>query len=183
MTSSLFDCATSSSRTTRMSAQVPISIPVVLPTPRFNTHLDPADIDVLKKKLSDSQERQKNILLEVGQPNPYITIVAAFEHALHEGSATALTKPLRTQLEADGERRMTAATRRKYVLVVARLSSLLSATPSVCSPAMVTVPSRVPSTTLLNVAISSPVPTLGAHSSPALLSRSSGALSFQLEVT
>ena len=67
-----------------MSAQAPISIPMVSPTPPFNIHLDHAEMDFLKKKLSDSQERQKNILLEAGQPNPDVTIVAAMEQVLRE---------------------------------------------------------------------------------------------------
>ena len=58
------------------------------------------------------QGKAKNILLEEGQPNPYITIVVALEQALHEGCGKALTKPLRPQLQADSERRMVWSTHR-----------------------------------------------------------------------
>ena len=47
-----------------MSAQRQITSPMVSPSPPFNIYLDPADLDFLKKKLSDSQESQMNILLD-----------------------------------------------------------------------------------------------------------------------
>ena len=103
------------------------------------------------------------------------------EQVLHEGSGTALTKPLRTQLQADRERRM--ARRRKEVIVPSRLSSLLSPTPSVGSRTMVTVPSTELSKTIVDVVASSSVPTLSAQAPSALQSGSPGAPSIQLEAT
>ena len=87
-----------------MSAQAPISCQFVAPINPFKIHLYPAEMDFLKKKLGDSQKRQKNILLEARQPNPNSTIVEALDRALHQGSAMALTKPLQMQLQADPER-------------------------------------------------------------------------------
>ena len=159
-----------------MSAQAPSSCPLVAPIHTFNIHLDPADMDFLKNKLGDSQERHKTILLEAGQANPYIPIVTALQRALHDGSASALTKPLQTQLQRERERQMVASIHRKEVIVPSKLSSLLSATSSAGSP----VPSTVPSTTLLDVGVSSPVPMLSAQSPQALLTGSAGALSPQL---
>ena len=140
-------------------------------------------MDFLKNKLSDYQESEKNILLEKDQPNPYGTLVGAPERAFRAGSAMALSKPLRTQLQKDRELRMMATTRPKEVLVVSRHLSMLSPTPSRGRPVIGRVPLTVPSTTLLGVVISSPVPTLSAQSPPALLSRSPGALSLQMEGT
>ena len=45
-----------------LSAQAPISCPIVAPALPLNIQLDPADTDFLRKKSGDSQERQKNIL-------------------------------------------------------------------------------------------------------------------------
>ena len=65
-----------------MSAQAPITSPIVASTHPFNVHLDPADMDFLKKKAKQCHPRQKNALLSEGQANPYITTVAAVEDAL-----------------------------------------------------------------------------------------------------
>ena len=114
------------------------------------------------------------------QSDPYVKIVATLEEALHEGSATALTKPLRTQLHTDREQRMRACAPKKEVLVPQRLLSMLWPTPSTGSPVMVTVPSTVPSTISLDVVTSSTVPALSAQSQSALVSGSPGAPSIQL---
>ena len=82
-----------------MSAQAPIVSSVVAPTQSFNVHLDLADVDFLKKA-EDSNEREKYIQLGEGQTNPYIKIVSALKKSLREGTGTALTKPLRTQVQA-----------------------------------------------------------------------------------
>ena len=87
-----------------MSAQARISSPMVSHPPSFNVHLDPAAMDFLKQKLCDSHERQNNILLEAGHPNPYVTVVEVLEQALHEATAAALSKPLRPQPQTDRER-------------------------------------------------------------------------------
>ena len=139
-------------------------------------------MNFLKKNSEEFKQRQKNTLLPEGQSNPYVKIVAAFEHALHEDSATPLSKPLRTHLQADRERRMNV--RRKQVLVAPGLKNLLSPMPSVGSPLMVSVPSTVPSTILLDVTISSAVPTLSAQSSQALPTGSPGHFRFScMQVT
>ena len=72
-------------RQSTMSGQATLSSPMTSPTPPFNIHLDPSDMNFLKKKLSNSQERQKNVLLEASQPNPFVTRIAVLEQALHEG--------------------------------------------------------------------------------------------------
>ena len=77
-----------------MSAQSSISSRNLAPSPSFNIHLDPAEMDFLKKKLSDSQERQKNVFLEAGRLIPNVAIVADLERPLHDGSSMALSKPL-----------------------------------------------------------------------------------------
>ena len=106
------------------------------------------------------QGKAKECSGEEGKTDRYVKIFAALEQALGEGSATALTKPLRTQLKVDRERLMSAVTRRKEVVVAPRLLSMLSSTPSEGSPTIVTVPSTLPWTTPLDVAVSSPVPPL-----------------------
>ena len=47
-----------------MSVQDPISSPMARTSPPFNFDLDSGDLDLLKKKLGDSQDRQKKILFE-----------------------------------------------------------------------------------------------------------------------
>ena len=74
--------------------------------PQFKVHLDPDDMDFLKKESEECKGRQKNALVSEWQTEPYVKIVAPLEQALDEANATALTKPLRTQLQADHERRM-----------------------------------------------------------------------------
>ena len=98
-----------------MSVQIPISIPLLSPTPHFNIYLD-----------------------------PYIIIVAVSELALSEGSATALPKPLRTQWQSDSERRMSGGTGMKEVPEGPKLLSMLSTTPSAGRPLMTIVPSTIP---------------------------------------
>ena len=72
-----------------------------------NIHLDPADMDFLKRKSDECKGTQNNAPLSEAQVDPYIKIVVVLEQALREGSATVLTKSPRTQLQADRERRMT----------------------------------------------------------------------------
>ena len=164
-----------------MSAQTHIASPIIAPSPAFNTHLYLADMEFLKQKLTDCQERQKNTLLSEGQSNHYIKIVATLEQALREGSAIELTKPMQTQLQTDPDRRTSSTTRRKEVVVSSRLLNLLSTTASAGSTVLATVPSTVPSTNPINVFISPPLPTLSAQSSEALPTGSPGALALQLE--
>ena len=133
-------------------------------------------MDFLKKKLRDSQERQKNVLFEAGQLYPNDTIVAALERAFQDGSAMAITKPLQKQFQTERERPMTA--RRKKVLVTPRLLNLLSSTPSEDSPLMINVPSRI----LISVVTSSPVSTLNVQSPQAPPIGSPGALPFELDL-
>ena len=69
-------------------------------------------MEFLNKKVEDCKGRQGNVLLEEGKVNPYIKIMAALEQSLREGTGTALTKPLRTQLQADREKRLSVGTRK-----------------------------------------------------------------------
>ena len=85
-------------------AQAPISCPILAPIQPFNIQLDSGDMDFLRKKSGDAQERHKNILLKAGQPNLNVTIVAALRRGWHDGSAMAFNKPLQKQLQADRER-------------------------------------------------------------------------------
>ena len=77
-----------------MSAQRPISCSTVSAPLPFNVHLDPADLDFLKKRAEECKEKQKNPLLGEGQANPYVKIVATLEQSLREGRGTAFTKPV-----------------------------------------------------------------------------------------
>ena len=113
-----------------MSAQAPISSPILALTPHFNVQLDPADMDFLKKKSEPCKTRQKNALLSEGQIDPYGKIFAALEQALREGSGSALPNLLRTQLQTDRETGMTAGARKQEVVLAKRLVSMLSLTPS-----------------------------------------------------
>ena len=47
---------------TTMSVQVPISSPVLSPTPSFNTHLNLADVELLKRKLEECKGKRENAL-------------------------------------------------------------------------------------------------------------------------
>ena len=98
-----------------MSAEGPIPSSMVSPTPSFNAHLDLADVDFLKKKAEECKEKQKHPLLGEGQANPYAKIVAALEQSLSEGTGTALSKPLRAQLQATREKRLSGGTRKQIV--------------------------------------------------------------------
>ena len=149
--------------------------------PPFKVHLDPADMDFLKKESEECKGRQKNALLSEGQTEPYVKIVASLEQALAAGTATGLTKPLRAKQQADRERRMPG--KRQGVVVAARLLCVLSPTPTAGSPVIVKVPVSVPSTIFLDVVASSQVPKTGLQSSSALLIGSPGALSIQLKAT
>ena len=101
-------------------------------------------MDFLKKKSEECKGRQKDALLSEGQTEPYVKIVAALEQALCEDSATALSKPLRIQLQADRERRMTG--KKKEVVVLLRLLSMLSLLPSAGSRMIELLPATVTST-------------------------------------
>ena len=138
-------------------------------------------MDFLNKKLDDSSERQKNIFSEAGQPNPYITFVAALERALHEGSAISLPEPLQTQLQANREQRMVASIQRTDVVVLSRLSSSPSPKPSSDSPVIATPSSTVPSTVPRSVLVSSPVTALRVQTLQPPLAGSPEVLSLQLE--
>ena len=61
------------------------------------------------------QRETKECSLSEGQVNPYVKIVAALDHSLREGTATAFTKPRRTQLKADREKRLSGGTRKVIV--------------------------------------------------------------------
>ena len=54
------------------SAYPPMSNPIVVHTPPFNIHLDPADMDFTKLKLDECKQRQKNTLLSEGQRVAYV---------------------------------------------------------------------------------------------------------------
>ena len=58
-------------------------------TPPFNVHLDPADVDFLKKKTEECNDTQRNVLLREEQGDPYIRIIGALEQSLEEGTGTA----------------------------------------------------------------------------------------------
>ena len=73
------------------SVQSPISSPMVSPPPAFNVHLDPADIEFLRKKVEECKGRQGKILVEEGKVNPYTKIIAVLEQSQREGMGTALT--------------------------------------------------------------------------------------------
>ena len=140
-------------------------------------HLDSADMELLKRKSDQCKGCQKNALMSKGQSNLYVKLISALEELMREGSGTALTKPLQTQLQADPERRMGASIHRKEFIVPTKPSSLLSPTSSAASPVTCTVPT----TTLIDVALSSPVPTLSGRSPQASLNGCPGRLSLQLE--
>ena len=53
----------------KTSVQSHISSPMVSHPPPFNVHLDPADMDVLRKKVEDCKSRQGKVLLEEGKVN------------------------------------------------------------------------------------------------------------------
>ena len=136
-----------------MSSQFHISSPIVVRT-AFTIHLDPRDIDFLKRKLSVSQDREKSPMRREGQSNPNVKIIVFIEQAIGEGSARKLTKPLQTQLQKDRDRRITNDTLRKKGIIQPGQLSLLTSTQSVDSPTRARVPSTVPCTNAINVVIS-----------------------------
>ena len=144
-----------------MSVQGSISTRMVSPTLPFNEHLDPADMEFLKKKVEHCKGRQGNVMLEEGEANPDVKVIAVFEQSLPEGKCIALTKPRRSQLQGDREKRLSAGTRNVIDL---KSLDMLSHTPSAGSPAITTVPSTVPSTTSIDVAVSPPLPTPSVQS-------------------
>ena len=60
--------------------------------PPFKVHLDPADINFLKKESEECKARQKNAIVSEWQTEPYVKIVAPLEQAVDEGTATARSK-------------------------------------------------------------------------------------------
>ena len=108
-----------------MSAQAPFSRPIVSANPPFQTSLEPADVDFLRKRPNDTQERKRNILLDEGQLNPDLTIVAIMVHCLREQSAPVLNKTLQNQFQKDREGRKTSSTRRWEAIVPPKHLSLL----------------------------------------------------------
>ena len=126
---------------------------------------------------------RQNISLEDGQKNPYVGIVAVLEQALPEGSATELTKPLRALLQIDREQRVTGGVRKQRVVVAHRLLNMRSPTPSVASPGIMIVPSRVPSPISVDVVTSPAVITPSGKSPSTQKTCSSGAASLQLKTS
>ena len=108
-----------------ISVQGSISTPMVSTTPSFDVHLELADEEFLKRKTGECKEKQKNVLFSEGKVNPYIKIVAAFEQSLRESTGTALTQPLRTQLQADRDKPLSPVTRK---VMVPKFLGLLSPT-------------------------------------------------------
>ena len=68
-------------------------------------------------KVSHCQQMQKNILMETGQKNPYLTTIEALKLALHETTEIAWSIALRTQLEPARERRILLMTHRKEFII------------------------------------------------------------------
>ena len=161
-----------------MSAKVPISSPMVSPSPPFNVHLDLADVEFLQK-LGNCQERQKNTLFEDGKSNTCQTRYGnAGIPAPRQGKAHR--KPLRTELQADRDKGLSAGTRK---LIIPKSLEMHSPTPSAGSRTITTALSTAPSTTSLDVVVSWPVPTPRVQSRQALLTGSTEVLSFQLDAT
>ena len=67
------------------SVQGPISRPLLSPAPPFNAHIDPAEIEFLKKKVGDWIGSQGKVLLEEGNLNPYFKVIAVLEQSPREG--------------------------------------------------------------------------------------------------
>ena len=160
------------------SAQCPISCQMLSTSPLFNVHLDPADLDFLKKKAEECKARQKNVLVSEGQVDHYIKIVAVLEQSLPDGTGTALRKPLRTEQQGDREKLLLAGTGK---VIVPKSLGLLSPTPSAGRPVIVAVPAWLPSRISLDVVVSSPGPTPRVQSPQALQTSSPGEPSIQKE--
>ena len=90
---------------------------------------------------------------------------------------TALTEPLRKQVHADREMHLSAGGRK---VILPKFLGMPSPTPSVGSAAITVVPSTVPSTTSIDVAVSPALPTASVQSSQALQAGSPEVLSCQL---
>ena len=95
---------TISSRTINDERAKPYLKPKVNPPPPFNDHLDPADMEFLRKKVEECKSRKGKIELEEGKVNPYFKIIAVVQQFQREGMRTVLTEPLRKQLQADREK-------------------------------------------------------------------------------
>ena len=143
--------------------QGPISSPMVSPSPPFNVHLDPADMEFLSKKAEGFKGKQSRLEVQEGKANPYIKLIAVLEQSQREGIGTALTEQLRKQLQADREKREIP---RK--VIVPRFPGMPSPTPSAGSPMIATLPSTVPSTTSIDVVVSPALPTPSVQSPQAL---------------
>ena len=165
-----------------MSVQGPILSSILSATLPFNVHLDPADQDLVKKKAEECKGRQKNALLAAGQMEPYVKIIAALEESLRDGTGTAFTKPLRTQVPPDRERRMLSAIWRPH-LVVPKVLGIFSPTTRAGSQRITIGSAKVPVTISLDVVVSSPVPTPSVQSPQALLTGRPGELPFQVDAT
>ena len=63
------------------SVQSPISRPMLSPPPPFNVHLDPADMELLRKKVDVCTSRQGKVLLEDLKVNPYSKVFAMLEQS------------------------------------------------------------------------------------------------------
>ena len=138
------------------SVQSPISSPMVSPPPPFNVHLDLADMEFLRKKAEECKGRQGKILVEEWKVNPYTKIIAVLEQSQREGMRTPLTEPLRKQLQADREKRVSAGTRKVILL---KCLGMPSPTTSAGGQVITTLPSTVSSTISIDVAVSPALPT------------------------
>ena len=147
------------------SVQSPISTPVVSPSPPFNVHLDIADMEFLSKKAQECKARQSKFEVQEGKVNPYIKIIAVLEQSQREGTGTALSEPLRMQLQADGEKRVIAGKRK---VILPKSLGMPSPSASAGSRMIATLPATVPSTTSIDVAVCPALPTPSVQSSQAL---------------
>ena len=120
---------------------------------------------------------QGKLLLEEGKVNPYTKIIAVLEQSQREGMGTALTEPLRKQLQADREKRVSAGTRK---VIVPKFLGMPSPTPSAGSPVITTLHTTVFSTTSIDVAVSPALPSPSVQSPQALQAGSPEVLSFRL---
>ena len=71
---------------TTISVQVPISSPVVNPSPTFDVHLDVGDLEFLQKKLGKSKGKLGSALPKARGENPYVKVVSALEQSLGEST-------------------------------------------------------------------------------------------------
>ena len=149
-----------------------------VPYPNFQYPSGSCRSGILEAEVGGKQIKQENALYSVGRPNPYIRLVAVLEQSLNEGSGVALTNPLRKQLQADREKRLSAGTLK---VTVPKSLGIISPTPSAGSPTIETALSTAPSTTSIDVVVSSAMRTLRAQSPPAVLTGSPEVLSLQLD--